>query len=174
MSAHCAPWDWLREPSLLWTGILHSCNNWQRFLDYKNIKWGLLLSAISCCERDVRERSDLILSSWHVHCWFRGIPWALLEGVLVILSLSKCYCLSWATCKHWNFKSCVILRHLLRRGHPEENRFHCSDWQGLQCLLSVISFYFECLWRCRLWWQGDRDRQNLLAQQRTVGSQNTG
>lgn len=81
----CARWGWLQEPSLLWSGIIHSCNNWQRFLDYKNIEWGLLLWAISCCERDERERSDLILSSWHVHCWFRGIPWALLEGGLVVL-----------------------------------------------------------------------------------------
>lgn len=143
MSAHCARWDWLQEPSLLWSGIIHSCNNWQRFLDYKKIEWGLLLWAISCCERDVKERSDLILSSWHVHCWFRGIPWALLEGVLVILSLSKCYCLSWATGKYWNFKSCVILRHILSRGHSQENCFHCSDSQVLGCLLSIISFYSE-------------------------------
>lgn len=166
--------DWLQEPSLVWSGIIHSCNNWQRFLDYKNIEWGLLLWAISCCERDVRERIDLILSSWHVHCRFWGIPLALLEGVLVVLSLSKCYCLSWATCKHWNFKSCVILSHLLSTGHPWEDCFNYSDSHVLQCLLGIISFYYECLWGCRDWWRGDRDRQRLLAQQCTVGSQNTG
>lgn len=84
------PWGWLKDSSPIWSWIIHSCNNWQWFLDCKNIKWALFLWAITCCDRDARVRNDLILFSWHVRGCFKGIHWALLTGVLVVVSMSKC------------------------------------------------------------------------------------